>query len=37
LHDLRRLRTRCERCAELHQAFMHLGCAILCQRFLPAT
>jgi transposase len=27
LHGLRRLRLRWERNAELHQAFMHLGCA----------
>jgi transposase len=34
LHDLRRLRTRYERTASLHQAFLHLGCAVICQRML---
>jgi transposase len=34
LHNLRRLRTRYERRAELHLAFMHLGCAVVCQRAL---
>ena len=32
LHGLRRLRIRWERRAELHEAFMHLGCAYICQR-----
>lgn len=32
LHNLRRLRTRYERSAELHLAFMLLGCAVVCQR-----
>lgn len=32
LHNFRRLRTRYERRAELHLAFMHLGCAVVCQR-----
>ena len=36
LHNFRRLRTRYERRAELHQAFLDLGCAIICQRFLRA-
>ena len=36
LHQFRRLRIRCERRAELHLAFMHLGCAFICQRFLRA-
>jgi transposase len=34
LHNLRRLRTRYERSAELHLAFMLLGCAVVCQRTL---
>ena len=34
LHNLRRLRTRYERRAELHLAFMLLGCAVVCQRTL---
>jgi transposase len=34
LHNLRRLRTRYERSAELHLAFMLLGCAVVCQRML---
>jgi transposase len=32
LHNFRRLRTRYERRAELHLAFMQLGCAVVCQR-----
>lgn len=36
LHNLRRLRTRYERRAELHLAFMQLGCAVVCQRSLVA-
>ena len=34
LHNFRRLRTRYERRAELHEAFMRLGCAVICQRML---
>lgn len=34
LHNFRRLRTRYERLAELHLAFLHLGCAVICQRML---
>ena len=34
LHNFRRLRTRYERSAELHLAFMLLGCAVICQRML---
>jgi transposase len=34
LHNFRRLRTRYERLAELHEAFMQLGCAVICQRML---
>lgn len=36
LHNFRRLRTRYERLAELHEAFMQLGCAVICQRLLAA-
>jgi transposase len=36
LHFFRRLRLRWERRPELHQAFMVLGCAIICQRYLRA-
>jgi transposase len=36
LHQFRRLRIRRERRPELHQAFMHLACAFICQRFLRA-
>jgi transposase len=36
LHNLRRLRTRYERSDHLHYAFMLLGCAVVCQRFLAA-
>ena len=36
LHNFRRLRTRYERHAELHLAFMQLGCAVICQRALPS-
>ena len=34
LHNFRRLRTRYERDASLHLAFMLLGCAVICQRML---
>jgi len=34
LHNFRRLRTRYERRSELHEAFMRLGCAVICQRML---
>jgi transposase len=37
LHNFRRLRTRYERRAELHEAFMQLGCAVICQRLLAAV
>jgi transposase len=36
LHQFRRLRIRWERRPELHEAFMHLACAFICQRFLRA-
>jgi transposase len=34
LHFFRRLRIRWERLPELHEAFMHLGCAIIRHRYL---
>ncbi len=37
LHNFRRLRTRYERRAELHLAFMQLGCAVVCRRALRST
>lgn len=37
LHNLRRLRIRYERSAELHMAFMLLGCAVVCQRKLSGA
>ena len=36
LHFFRRLRLRWERRPELHLAFLHLGCAVVCQRYLRA-
>jgi transposase len=36
LHFFRRLRIRWERRPDLHQAFMHLACAVICQRYLRA-
>lgn len=34
LHQMRRLRTRFERRADIHQAFLTLGCALICWRHL---
>jgi transposase len=34
LHQLRRLRIRDERRADIHQAFLTLGCALICWNFL---
>jgi transposase len=34
LHQFRRLRVRYERLAEIHEAFLKVGCAIICLRFL---
>ena len=34
LHNLRRLRTRYERCGDRHHAFLKLGCAVVCLRLL---
>lgn len=32
LHQFRRLRVRCERRADIHQAFLSLGCILICFR-----
>lgn len=37
LHQMRRLRTRFERRADIHQAFLTLGCVLICWRSLLAT
>lgn len=37
LHQFRRLRVRYERRPDIHEAFLKLGCAIICWRFLAAT
>ena len=37
LHQFRRLRIRFERLAEIHEAFLKLGCALICWRFLKAA
>ena len=37
LHQFRRLRIRFERIAQLHEAFLNLGCALICWRFLKAA
>jgi transposase len=37
LHFFRRLRIRWERRLELHEAFLHLSCSLICQRYLRAT
>jgi transposase len=34
LHQFRRLRVRCERRPEIHQAFLTLGCIVICSYFL---
>jgi transposase len=34
LHQFRRLRIRYERLAEIHEAFLTMGCALICWRFL---
>ena len=33
LNRFRRLKVRYERRADIHQAFLHLGCALICWRF----
>lgn len=37
LRQFRRLRVRYERRADIHQAFLSLGCALICFRHLPNT
>lgn len=37
LHQFRRLRIRFERLAQMHEAFLKLGCALICWRFLKAA
>lgn len=37
LHQFRRLRIRYERRPSIHEAFLKLGCALICRRFLRAT
>ena len=34
LHQFRRLRVRCERRPEIHEAFLTLGCIVICSYFL---
>lgn len=37
LHQFRRLRVRYERCADIHQALLTLGCVQICHRYLKAS
>lgn len=37
LHQFRRLRVRYERRPDIHEAFLKLGCSIICWRTLAAT
>jgi transposase len=37
LHQFRRLRVRYERLPEIHEAFLKLGCAMICWRTLAAA
>jgi transposase len=37
LHQFRRLRIRFERRADIHEAFLKLGCCLICWRFLKST
>jgi transposase len=37
LHQFRRLRVRYERLPEIHEAFLKLGCAMICSRTLAAA
>jgi hypothetical protein len=34
LHQFRRLRTRYDRRVDIHEAFMSLGCAMICWNYL---
>lgn len=36
LHQFRRLRVRFERTATIHEAFLKLGCCLICWRFVQA-
>lgn len=37
LHQFRRLRVRYERRSDIHEAFMIIGCGLICWRFLEKT
>lgn len=37
LHQFRRLRVRFERRADIHQAFLTLGCIVICHRYLASS
>ena len=37
LHQFRRLRVRYERRADIHQAFLTIGCILICFRTLPVS
>jgi transposase len=37
LHQFRRLRIRFERRADIHEAFLKLGCCLICWRFITAA
>ena len=37
LHQFRRLRIRYERRADIHMAFLTLGCIVICHRFLTSS
>jgi transposase len=37
LHQFRRLRIRFERRADIHEAFLSIGCALICLRFLGGS
>lgn len=37
LHQFRRLRVRYERLAYIHEAFLTIGCALICWRFLKTA
>jgi transposase len=37
LHQFRRLRIRYEKLPEIHDAFLQIGCIVICYRFLTAS
>jgi transposase len=37
LHQFRRLRIRYEKLPEVHDAFLQIGCILICYRFLTAS